>query len=142
MCIDHTLGYSCLCAEDYNGTFCETEINKCDSSPCQNNGTCEVERPGYICRCPDQFAGVNCENFTDPCLSSPCQNGGTCHADNATGSVSCLCKTGFTGSTCDVNIDDCASEPCMANSFCLDLVNGYECKCYPSHTGDHCDICK
>ncbi|CAH3141747.1 unnamed protein product [Porites lobata] len=139
-CVDHTLGYSCLCAEDYNGTFCETEINKCDTSPCQNNGTCIVERPGYICRCPDQFAGVNCENLTDPCLSLPCQNGATCHADNATGSVSCLCKTGFTGSTCDVNIDDCASEPCMANSFCLDLVNGYECKCYPSHTGDHCDI--
>jgi len=28
----------------------------------------------------------------------------------------------------------------MPNSYCLDLVNGYECKCHPSYAGERCDI--
>ncbi|XP_015761109.1 PREDICTED: sushi, von Willebrand factor type A, EGF and pentraxin domain-containing protein 1-like isoform X1 [Acropora digitifera] len=139
-CVDHTLGYTCLCADGYNGSHCETEINECELEPCKNNGTCINQTPGYQCRCLDQFTGENCENLTDLCLSSPCQNEGTCSSHNSTGTVTCLCKTGFTGITCDVNIDDCISDPCMPNSYCFDLVNDYECKCYPSYTGDRCDI--
>ncbi|XP_068689881.1 uncharacterized protein [Montipora foliosa] len=139
-CLDHTVGYTCICPDGYSGSYCETEINECQLEPCKNNGTCINQTPGYQCRCLDQFTGENCENLTDLCLSSPCQNEGTCLSDNSTGTFTCLCKTGFTGITCDVNIDDCASDPCIPNSNCFDLVNGYECKCYPSHTGDRCDI--
>ncbi|XP_067016111.1 uncharacterized protein [Acropora muricata] len=139
-CVDHTLGYTCLCADGYNGSHCETEINECELEPCENNGTCLNQKPGYQCRCLDLFTGENCEKLTDLCLSSPCQNEGMCLSDNSSGTFTCLCKSGFTGITCDVNIDDCASDPCMPNSYCFDLVNGYECKCYPSHTGDRCDI--
>ncbi|XP_078343207.1 uncharacterized protein LOC144628957 isoform X2 [Oculina patagonica] len=139
-CVDHTLGYSCRCSEGYNGTYCETEIDECESSPCSNNGTCIDLTPGYKCNCMDQFIGENCENLTDLCLSTPCQNEGTCKSDNSTGNFTCLCKTGFTGVTCEDDINDCASDPCMPNSYCKDLVNGYGCECYPSYTGDSCDI--
>lgn len=144
-CIDHNLGYSCLCAEGYNGTYCQNDINECESNPCRNGGTCVDEIYGYKCRCLTEFTGENCEDKKDPCLSfvsSPCENGGTCQGDISTGNTTCLCKSGYTGETCETNIDECASEPCIPNSYCIDLVNGYECKCYPSYTGDHCDICK
>ena len=140
--MDRTLGYWCLCADGYNGTLCETEIDECESNPCINNGTCVNLTPGYSCECLNQFNGENCENLTDICLSSPCQHGGTCKAENFTGNFTCSCGVGFTGVNCEVDIDECASNPCMANAYCMDLVNAYKCECYPSYSGDHCDVCK
>jgi len=140
-CIDQVSGYSCLCVDGFNGTYCETEINECESNPCENNSTCVDQTPGYKCMCPSRYTGQNCQNLRDVCSSSPCGNGETCHGDNSTGSFNCSCMAGFTGKTCEEDIDDCASQPCtMPNSYCHDLVAGYKCVCYPSHTGDNCDI--
>ncbi|XP_068737640.1 uncharacterized protein [Montipora capricornis] len=140
-CIDEVSGYSCRCADGFNGTYCDTEINECESNPCENNSTCVDETPGYRCMCSRKYIGRNCENLSDVCSSSPCENGGTCLGDNSTGTFNCSCKAGFTGETCDVNIDDCASGPCtMPNAYCVDQIDGYKCVCYPSHTGDNCEI--
>ncbi|PFX23098.1 sushi, von Willebrand factor type A, EGF and pentraxin domain-containing protein 1-like isoform X2 [Stylophora pistillata] len=139
-CIDRNQGYSCLCSEGYNGTYCQTEVNECESSPCLNNGSCIDLTPGYKCDCFDKFIGENCENLTDLCLSAPCENGGTCKTESGGEFFSCTCPAGFTGSTCEVNINDCVSNPCTPNSYCQDQVNGYTCECYPSFTGDRCDI--
>lgn len=37
------------------------EINNCDSSPCQNNGTCTNRVNNYTCNCIPGFTGGNCE---------------------------------------------------------------------------------
>ena len=39
------------------------EINHCDSSPCQNNGTCSQEINSYSCECDDGWMGTNCEGM-------------------------------------------------------------------------------
>ena len=61
----------CMCISVYNvplmgqfkvkasGIF--TEINECDSDPCQNNGTCDEKVNGYECQCPLFIDGTNCE---------------------------------------------------------------------------------
>ncbi len=40
---------------------CESEINECDSSPCQNNATCIDELDGYQCNCSANYTGIHCE---------------------------------------------------------------------------------
>lgn len=36
----------------FTGTFCELNINECDSSPCVNGGLCKDMVNGFTCSCP------------------------------------------------------------------------------------------
>ena len=38
-----------------------TDINECDSNPCQNGGTCTDGVNGYTCGCADGYTGTHCE---------------------------------------------------------------------------------
>ena len=38
------------------------DFNECDSSPCQNGGTCTDGMNHYTCQCVDGFDGNTCEN--------------------------------------------------------------------------------
>ena len=40
---------------------CFTDINECESNPCQFNGTCSDEIGDYTCDCVDGFQGKSCE---------------------------------------------------------------------------------
>ena len=41
-----------------------------------------------------------------------------------------------TGTNCEVNIDDCIGVSCtVPNTECIDMVNGYLCKCKPGFQG-------
>ncbi|XP_070566519.1 uncharacterized protein [Ptychodera flava] len=54
-------GYTCNCAAGYEGEHCETDIDECSSSPCQNGGTCVDGIASYSCQCGPDFIGTNCE---------------------------------------------------------------------------------
>ncbi len=51
----------CLCLEEYTGTYCETPMNRCENSPCQNGGHC-VSQSGadFVCACPNNWKGLFC----------------------------------------------------------------------------------
>ena len=38
------------------------DIDECDSSPCQNGGSCTDIVNGHTCNCVDGYDGPNCEN--------------------------------------------------------------------------------
>src|SRR6218665_130726 len=42
--------------------FLLTVINYCDSSPCENGGSCESIVNGYICQCQPAYTGDNCQD--------------------------------------------------------------------------------
>jgi hypothetical protein len=40
------------------------------------------------------------------------------------------------------DIDECNSDPCLHNGTCIDIINGYSCRCKNDSRGDNCEICK
>jgi len=77
-CVDGYLTYTCSCLPGYSGLLCQTELNECLSSPCQNGGTCTDLVNGYHCACIPGYSGNNCQSDIDECSSSPCHNGQSC----------------------------------------------------------------
>ena len=43
--------FRCDCSKEFTGPRCEVNINECESSPCQNQGTCLDERGAFRCVC-------------------------------------------------------------------------------------------
>uniref|UniRef100_A0A8C7WP38 Protein eyes shut homolog n=1 Tax=Oryzias sinensis TaxID=183150 RepID=A0A8C7WP38_9TELE len=152
----------------FPGTMCEIEINECDSSPCQHNGTCYDLVGDYECQCPAGFQGKNCEVDIDacglptstcspktqcldlpkafeyschvPCPQDfqPCANGGHCVLNNAS-SYTCICTRGWTGQTCRINVNDCIQHWCQNMATCVDEIDGYSCLCPSGYTGVFCE---
>ncbi|XP_065110087.1 coagulation factor VII [Paramisgurnus dabryanus] len=58
-----------------------TEVDWCESGPCQNNGTCVPQVNTYICICPVKFEGRNCDKEKSAPNSYSClyKNGGCDH---------------------------------------------------------------
>lgn len=129
--------HRCHCQRGYTGSYCQTEINECDSSPCRNGGICRNLIGGYKCICEKGFQGQNCELNIDDCKPNPCQNGGTCH--DLVGTFSCSCPPGTIGLICEINQDDCEPGACHNNGSCIDQVGGFECRCPPGFVGNRCE---
>lgn len=52
----------CLCEAGFTGFECEININECEHSLCENNGTCIDQIAAYDCNCSSSFTG-NCLLF-------------------------------------------------------------------------------
>ncbi|XP_068613126.1 protein eyes shut homolog [Brachionichthys hirsutus] len=160
--------YTCKCAIGFTGVNCETEIDECDSSPCQHNGTCSDLVGYYECQCLTGFLGSKCEVDFDacalpgntcppetecvdlsdgleytcrvPCQQSlePCANGGRCVL-NGGSSYTCVCAPGWSGQHCHINVNDCLRHWCQNGGTCVDETDGYSCLCPRGHTGIYCE---
>lgn len=53
--------YACKCQPGYTGEHCETDNNKCSSSPCKNGGICKHLTQDYTCKCASPFIGKSCQ---------------------------------------------------------------------------------
>lgn len=45
-------------------SFLYTEIDECESTPCQNGGTCVDALDSYTCTCVVGYTGLSCEAGT------------------------------------------------------------------------------
>uniref|UniRef100_A0AAQ4PNF4 Uncharacterized protein n=1 Tax=Gasterosteus aculeatus aculeatus TaxID=481459 RepID=A0AAQ4PNF4_GASAC len=160
--------YTCKCPLGFTGRNCVTDINECNSSPCQHNGTCH-DLPGhYECQCLAGFLGKNCEVDIDACALpdntcpsntqcldlpdgleytcrapcpqalQPCANGGRCLLNNAS-SYTCICTPGWSGQNCRTNVNDCVQHWCRNGATCVDEIDGYRCLCPRGYTGVYCE---
>uniref|UniRef100_A0A3Q2NS31 Slit homolog 1b (Drosophila) n=1 Tax=Fundulus heteroclitus TaxID=8078 RepID=A0A3Q2NS31_FUNHE len=124
----------------------QAKCSPCVSSPCQNQGTCELMLVHtYACICVPGVQGKHCETPVDACVSNPCTNGGTCLREEQTGGFSCACTFGFHGTFCEVNVDDCEDHGCDNGATCVDGAGNYTCVCPPNYRGLFCeeedDVC-
>ena len=70
-CIDGANEYTCKCAGDFSGKFCEAgpavfqQTSPCQQNDCQN-GICFVppNSQDYVCKCSPGFSGKHCEYLT------------------------------------------------------------------------------
>lgn len=83
--VDPLVTYTCSCPAGYTGMknryTCDTEIDLCYSSPCQNGATCVGRENGYVCLCAETFAGKHCEINTETareCSPSLCHRPAEC----------------------------------------------------------------
>lgn len=53
--------FTCLCPPGFTGSYCQHDINECDSKPCLNGGTCQDSYGTYKCTCPHGYTGLNCQ---------------------------------------------------------------------------------
>ncbi|XP_022798427.1 uncharacterized protein LOC111336573 isoform X2 [Stylophora pistillata] len=140
------LNQSCFCANGYYGPKCENK-RQCDKNfPCQNNGTCELDRwtNTSFCNCNQysvsdgRFEGVFCEKKA-PCHANVyCLNGGVCRRDPyLNGVFFCKCRHGFSGPDCR-EITSCRnSKVCLNGARCI----SNKCSCDgDSHTGHFCEL--
>ena len=88
----------------WTGVNCESDIDECESTPCQNNATCNNLAGSFNCTCDTGYVGDVCHS-TDPCLDSDvCNDRGECSFDvddvsrNAT--ASCECDDGWLPPNC------------------------------------------
>ena len=59
-CTDGVNMFTCSCVEGYTGTTCETDINECNSNPCEHSGACSDVVNGFTCNCVPGFSTGNC----------------------------------------------------------------------------------
>ena len=63
--VDPLMTYTCSCPAGYTGMknryTCDTKIDLCYSSPCENAATCISRENGYVCLCQENFAGRHCQ---------------------------------------------------------------------------------
>ena len=58
----YTFKHKCITmASELQLTFVTTDTNECQSSPCQNGGTCIDQVNAYQCTCKDDWKGTNCD---------------------------------------------------------------------------------
>ncbi|XP_072018497.1 uncharacterized protein [Amphiura filiformis] len=112
-------------------------IDECNSSPCQNGGSCIDQVNNYTCSCLSGWTGINCEADIDECTSGPCVYG---MCDNNVNQYSCNCEPGWQGINCDVDIDECNSSSCQNGGSCINEVNNFTCQCKPGWQGINCDV--
>uniref|UniRef100_A0A673FM18 Crumbs cell polarity complex component 2b n=1 Tax=Sinocyclocheilus rhinocerous TaxID=307959 RepID=A0A673FM18_9TELE len=94
----------------FTGDNCSVNVNECESTPCENGGTCEDLINAFQCSCPAGFTGLPwggraCDVPLTGCVSDPCQNNATCvpslYGDQH--QHTCRCPSGFHGDTCETS---------------------------------------
>uniref|UniRef100_A0A6Q2XNC4 Notch receptor 3 n=1 Tax=Esox lucius TaxID=8010 RepID=A0A6Q2XNC4_ESOLU len=144
---DHEImppGFRCFCSANvrlirppgYMGTYCEVDVDECDSNPCVNDGICRDLVNAFTCTCQPGFTGTMCQMDVDECASTPCQNGAKCF-DRPNG-YECRCAEGYEGKLCESNINNCQPDPCH-HGTCVDGIASYTCNCDAGYTGYRCE---
>ncbi|XP_006867229.1 PREDICTED: lactadherin [Chrysochloris asiatica] len=82
----------------------------CDSSQCQNGGTCLVglDSAPFYCLCPEGFTGPTCNDIEKgPCTPNPCHQDAECQMTSGRGDAFtqyiCNCPEGFSGVHCETS---------------------------------------
>lgn len=118
---------------------CEREpsSNPCDSSPCENGGTCSNDNGEFSCSCRPGWIGAKCKIDRDDCRNNPCQHNGVC-TDRLNG-YDCACPSDYRGKNCQIEpTDNCEDVDCQNDGSCVNNPDGFVCECQVGYIGVFC----
>ena len=102
--------HKCACPRGYDSK-CTSELNECESSPCDYDAVCTDLINDYHCSCLPFSFGKNCSTpcrFSAPCRAcspNPCHNGGSCSILGEEGTIFCTsCPVEYTGPLCELAV--------------------------------------
>ncbi|KAL4240085.1 Coagulation factor 5/8 C-terminal domain [Mactra antiquata] len=135
-CEDTDTGFICTCQQGFEGDYCETVLDDCDSLQCGENGTCVKQG---TCLCQPGYTGVDCSVEIE-CSNSLCNYHGYCiFGQNG---HTCICEQDYTGETCNMlTYNNCNNTPCNIEHTieCIDDIDTYTCICHTGWQGINCD---
>ena len=148
ICINRLNDYECICDKGFNGRNCDIESSICDTIPCNNGGTCYIEKDlmsvnnniskaTFFCECSAGYTGRLCQHQINFCNTSSCFNGGKCYNELKT--YSCDCRNDYEGTDCHLKLNNCNSANCAYDSTCIDLLGDYRCLCPQNKYGKFCN---
>ncbi|UJR13805.1 hypothetical protein I4U23_000816 [Adineta vaga] len=127
--------------------FCGTTVAHCGNidltvgqGNCQQTGCARglcCSRFGYCGSTPQHCAGstngvlLDCTGCFGKCTNETCLYG-HCISDQ------CVCDPGIYGEICNKDIKDCEKDACLNNGTCIELVNGFDCRCPSNFDGSRC----
>lgn len=131
--MDGINAFTCLCLPGFTGSYCQYDINECDSKPCLNGGTCLDSYGTYKCTCPHGYTGINC------------QVGFFVLSQGLWATfIHCLhLYIAYIVSLFKPNqnlVRWCDSSPCKNGGSCWQQGASYTCQCQTGWTGLYCDI--
>ncbi|KAI3382076.1 hypothetical protein SNEBB_000637 [Seison nebaliae] len=140
-CDIDTRGERCVCPLTHTGDYCQTQVNYCTNSTCENGGTCNMHGTLIKCLCVEGFTGVRCEVPIASCSNHKCENGGTCTRINAT-AVHCNCLDDYYGDHCEyVYICSPTANTCQNGGKCItgEYSHNFRCECPIPYYGEKCE---
>lgn len=127
--------FTCVCLPGFTGSYCEHNINECDSKPCLNGGTCQDSYGTYKCTCPQGYTGLNCQ-VRAAWVGAAVGIWGSLH--------SCRSPVGSSPPSLALLPQNlvrwCDSSPCKNGGKCWQTSNLYHCECNSGWTGLYCDV--
>ncbi|XP_074465037.1 protein crumbs homolog 2 isoform X7 [Larus michahellis] len=131
-------GFLCWCQPGFTGKTCFTNIDECESQPCQNGGLCVDLINGFLCHCLPGYSGVECAVNINECEEGPCKNGAVC--EDGIADYTCHCAPSqdgiiWGGKNCSVKLTGCQTHDCQNEALCIPTYqaesHGHLCQCQP-----------
>ncbi|CAF1359940.1 unnamed protein product [Adineta steineri] len=114
-------GYSCICLNGFNGTYCEVDTRPCKPNTCWYNGSCSNRsNSNFICECQDGWEGIHCETMMNYCENITCENGGICQGLFQDYNCECLSES-YSGRHCEITTRTLVARKVISKSI------GYIC---------------